>query len=180
MLLVTSQNSLEASAVAAGDAGRPSLSALMVRPSLNEEHRPSRVTDVSVVGVGGRSQVNEQMQDVNTSPVITGGGISIHGHGTEVSVSEDSRRLSEHKIVSEVARDFVWPHVKFVLCEEDKDEDSPMAKIVFDHVLTSCRETYWDHNRDSCTKALQQKRGTCTHAVKEEFLGEFRSLGALL
>ena len=89
---------------------------------------------------------------------------------------EDSVRQADDKVASGIAREHVWPHVKFVTCEEDKDIESPMAVIALQNILTHSKDYFWETNKDLFVKCIQLKRGTCSHAMKEAFIGMYDAL----
>ena len=165
------QNSAETLAVAAGASARPSFGSLVPRQRSAPVQNTlgSRVTDVSVAG-GSRAVLNDNMDGVAAQTDTVNFPMTGRG-GSEVSLSDDSRRTTaDLKMASEVARDYVWPYVKFVLCEADKDLQSPMAEIVFGQIMTTSKKDYWEQYREVYTRTVQQKRGTCAHAIKDDWM----------
>ena len=91
--------------------------------------------------------------------------------GAQCSISDDSGTTSDSRYASGMVRNHVWPYVKFILCEDDKNIDAPMAQLLFEHIMTPHKQMYWEINKNLFAKSIQMKRSACSNSVKERFIG---------
>ena len=165
------QHTLEALAVAAGASQRPAFRMLVSNSLPGGDSAGVRVSSDGSTTTGAVGLPNATDGGVTRSPVWQRNDTLLVAMDSVSSVSEESKRRSETKMASEVARDIVWPYIKFVLCEEDMDMNSDMARLVFGHVVTCSKRTYWMTNKHHYAKAIQLRRASSTHGIKDAFIG---------
>ena len=88
--------------------------------------------------------------------------------------SKDTSYKNAKKLAFETCRDEVWPHIKFVTCEEDRALNSDMANIAFDHIWTPNKAAFWRQHKDVFSRTLQQRRATSAFAMKMQFISEWK------
>ena len=158
------RSSSEELAIAAGAAARPSLNSLVGSRHLPASGLGSTTTGSEISGDGSSSgDLAENVSRRNLVPVSDEGS----------SVKDKQKKEFQVKVASDVARDHVWPYVKFILCDEDKQANSCMAKIVFDHVmLTESKASYWKSHAAIYEKCIQSRRANVADAMKKAFISK--------